>query len=164
MAKKITIINEPFYVNEHGETTSFVPKDIKTSRDAYGASLHMLFKHVADVHVTLLEILAEKYKLSVDEMLQTVQDDPRWKNIPVNPVIHGCTYVEPTITSEPNPHVEKKGRGRPKKVVTQQPVPIDETTLTVEESTANPITVLPSKKPKQPAIFAMLKKKKDAEN
>lgn len=168
--KNITVVNEPFYINEQGESKSFIPMEIKNYRNAYGASLHMLFKHVADVHLTLLEILAEKYKLSVDEMLQTVQDDPRWKDIQVNPVIHGCTYVEPTSSkdaqaSTPVPS-EKKARGRPKKVDTQPtivPAPIDETTLTVEESTANPITVIKPKKPKQPAIFAMLKKEKKAE-
>jgi hypothetical protein len=163
MAKRVTVVNEPFYVNQEGDSVSFVPKEIKTSRDAYGASLHMLFKHVADVHLTLLEILAEKYKLSVDEMLQTVQDDPRWKDIHVNPVINSCTYVEATHPLEPEskvtpPASEKKARGRPKKV---QEVPIDETTLAVEESTANPITVIKPKKQKQPSIFAMLKKEKE---
>jgi hypothetical protein len=33
----------------------------------------------------------------------------------------------------------------------------------VEESTANPITVIKPKKQKQPSIFAMLKKEKKAE-
>lgn len=167
MAKRVTVVNEPFYVNEEGNSVSFVPKEIKTSRDAYGASLHMLFKHVADIHLTLLEILAEKYKHSVDEMLQTVQDDPRWKDIHVNPVIHSCTYVDathPLETKVTPPPPEKKARGRPKKVVIEStivpPVPVDETTLTVEESTANPITVLKPKKQKQPSIFAMLKKEK----
>ncbi len=170
MAKRVTIVNEPFYVNQEGNSVSFVPKEIKTSRDAYGASLHMLFKHVADIHLTLLEILAEKYKLSIDEMLQTVQDDPRWKEIHVNPVINSCTYVDATHPLEPEtkitpPPSEKKARGRPKKVEAQPPtiVPIDETTLTVEESTANPITVIKPKKQKQPSIFAMLKKEKKAE-
>jgi hypothetical protein len=78
--------------------------------------------------------------------------------------------VEPTSSKEaqastPAPS-EKKARGRPKKVDTQPTIvsaPIDETTLTVEESTANPITVIKPKKPKQPAIFAILKKEKKAE-
>lgn len=167
MAKKnITITHEPFYVNQEGETVSFVPKEIKSYRDAYGASLHMLFKHVADIHLTLLEILADKYDIPVDDMLRTVQEDSRWKNIQVNPVINSCTYVEPqptepaqvqqpTETVTPAPP-EKKSRGRPKKVpITPQetPIPIDESALVVQESPVNPV-----EQPKKTySIFAKLK-------
>ena len=171
MAKKnITIVNEPFYVNEEGATVSFVPKEIKTYRDAYGASLHMLFKHVADIHLTLLDILADKYDIPVDDMLRTVQEDSRWKDIRVNPVINSCTYVdkqEPSIQETPNIPVpeptpttqppEKKSRGRPKKVpITPQetPTPADESALVVQESTTNPVE---QPKKKNYSIFAKLK-------
>ena len=167
--KKITITNEPFYVNEEGATVSFVPKEIKNYRDAYGASLHMLFKHVADIHLTLLEILADKYDISVDDMLRTVQEDSRWKDIQVNPVINSCTYVdkqEPPLqetsniqTPDPTPTTqppEKKSRGRPKKVsiVPQEtPTPADESALMVQESPVNPV-----EQPKKTySIFAKLK-------
>lgn len=72
-----------------GSTLSPLP--LNTSTDALRATLLMLFKHVADVHVTIVEILAEKMKLSPDEIHQVITNDPRWTAMLTTPLITDLT-------------------------------------------------------------------------
>ena len=67
------------------------PMPVKNSNDALRASLLMLFKHVADVHVTVVEIVAEKFNLNVEDIHQAIQEDPRWTDLLVNPLITDLT-------------------------------------------------------------------------
>ncbi len=92
--KSVKITNEPVFVTKDGVSESYIPREILTHRDAYSASLHMLFKHVADVHLLMVEIIAEKYKLDADEIIQTVQNDQRMKELPINPTLESLTYIE----------------------------------------------------------------------
>ena len=45
------------------------------ARDAYTESLKMILQHVADFHVMVVEIISEKYKIPVDEIMNTVTAD-----------------------------------------------------------------------------------------
>jgi hypothetical protein len=83
--------------------TSIPPIPITGASMAYTASLLMLFQHVADIHMSLLEIIEEKYGHSMDEMVSTVIQHPKWKNMQVNPVIHDLTMS--CIPSSPAPLV-----------------------------------------------------------
>jgi len=67
------------------------PLPIQTPKDALSATLLMLFKHVADVHVTIVEIIAEKYNLKVDEIHEAITSDPRWTEMLTNPLISDLT-------------------------------------------------------------------------
>ena len=64
---------------------------------AYAESLKMILQHVADFHLTVVEIISEKYNISVDEMMKAVTSDPRYANMAVNPEIH--RLVEPINTT-----------------------------------------------------------------
>lgn len=78
------------------------PLPLNTPTDALRATLLMLFKHVADVHVTIVEILAEKMKLSPDEIHQAITSDPRWTAMLTNPLITDLTQtVWEKATSKP---------------------------------------------------------------
>jgi len=70
------------------------PMPVKTTSDALRASLLMLFKHVADVHMTVVEIIAEKYHLDIEEIHNAVTVDPRWTEMLVNPIITNLTTTE----------------------------------------------------------------------
>ena len=62
--------------------------EIKDGRSAYAASLQMILKHVADFHITVVDIISEKYNIPVDEIMNTVTCDSRYTNMLVNPDIH----------------------------------------------------------------------------
>jgi len=61
---------------------------IKDGRSAYAASLQMILKHVADFHITVVDIISEKYNIPVDEIMNTVTSDSRYTNMLVSPDIH----------------------------------------------------------------------------
>jgi hypothetical protein len=92
--KRPRIVEEPVFIEKDGESQPYVPMEIKTARDAYAASLHMLFKHIADIHVTIVEIIAEKYKLDEEEIFKCIKTDPRYTNMDVDPKLHGMGYLK----------------------------------------------------------------------
>jgi hypothetical protein len=92
--QSVTIVNEPVIVTKDGKTETYVPKEIVGHREAYAASLHLLFKHIADFHVLMIEILAEKYDIPADDMIRVCHEDTRFQNMVVNPTIHAMQYFD----------------------------------------------------------------------
>jgi hypothetical protein len=97
-SKKMKFVSEPIQMISEDDVKPYVPLNIKGPKEAYVASLHMLFNHVAEFHVTMIEILSEKYKIPVQEMLETVTKDPRYKSSISEPIVNTMGYVE-TITT-----------------------------------------------------------------
>ncbi len=87
-----TVSSEPVFIQSDGTQEKYIPGEIVTHRDAYAASLHLLFKHVADFHILMVDILAEKYNLDAYEIVKTVQNDERFQNMVTNPVISSLEY------------------------------------------------------------------------
>jgi hypothetical protein len=81
------VMKEPAYILENGTPVPYVPLEVKTARDAYAASLHVLFKHVADFHLCIVRTFSTKYGIPEDEILQTIQDSEEFKNMKVDPVL-----------------------------------------------------------------------------
>jgi hypothetical protein len=92
LIKSVKYSGEPVFVNEDGSVTPYIPKDIVGHRSAYAACLHLVFQHTADVHITMLEILAEKCGFDVDDMINTITNEPRFKDMIVNPTLHSLGY------------------------------------------------------------------------
>lgn len=88
------ISNEPVYMYEDGKTVPYIPGHIKTARDGYAASLHLLFKHVADFHITVIDLLAEKYNFKAEEAINSLHEDPRFRDMIVHPTIHTLGYFK----------------------------------------------------------------------
>jgi len=109
--KPVTFVQETVTL---ADGSTFVPMDVKTNNDALRASLLMLFKHVADVHITLVEIVAEKFHLKVDDIMNAVTDDPRWQTMLVDPLI---TDLTATATKNSVPPKKKK----PEIVIADEP-------------------------------------------
>lgn len=72
----------------------YEPHEIKDVSSARAASLHLLFSHVADFHKVVVKIIAEKYGIKEDDIYESIVNHPDYKNMMVNPVIHGLSYVE----------------------------------------------------------------------
>jgi hypothetical protein len=72
-------INEPVVeFDESGNCVPFIPIHITNGRQAYAASLNIIFKHIAEFHVTVLGIIAEKHGLDINEILEEVHRDNRY--------------------------------------------------------------------------------------
>ena len=77
-------MGEPSYK----QTMPYVPIEVKTHRDAYAATLHVLFKHIADFHLCVVQTISKKYGIPEDEIIQTIQESPEFKNMEVDPALH----------------------------------------------------------------------------
>jgi len=102
--KNVTLVKEAVTL---ADGAAFSPMPVKTSSDVLRASLLTLFKHVADIHVTVVEIIAEKFGHSVEELHEAITQDPRWEKMLVDPVVADLTETAQT-NSTPPPKSNKK--------------------------------------------------------
>jgi hypothetical protein len=91
MKNKIEIVSEAVETVEG----AYVPHRIDNAADAYRASLHMVLKHTADVFLTIVDIMAEKYSISQDEIVNTITKHPKYTSTFVNPILHDLGYLNP---------------------------------------------------------------------
>jgi hypothetical protein len=80
-------MQEPAYVMKDGTSVPYIPVTITTGRDAYAASLHALFKHVADFHICIVRTFSVKYGIPEDDILKTIHESEEFKNMQVDPAI-----------------------------------------------------------------------------
>lgn len=92
---------EPAYILHDGKKVPYVPIEIKTHRDAYAATLHVLFKHVADFHICIVKAFSKKYGIPEDDILQTIQESEEFKNMHVDPVLDPLGYLAQAPVQEP---------------------------------------------------------------
>ena len=67
--------------------------EIRDGRAAYAASLQMIFRHVADFHMTVVDVISEKYNIPVDDIMNAVTSDSRYKNMVVDKDLHRLSSV-----------------------------------------------------------------------
>jgi hypothetical protein len=91
--KQVKLVQEAVTL---ADGASFTPMEVKTSSDVLRASLLTLFKHVADIHVTVVEIIADKFGHSVEDLHAAITEDPRWQQMLVDPVIADLTKTAET--------------------------------------------------------------------
>lgn len=100
----------------------YTPVEIKNPSLAMNACLHLFMSHSVDFFAIMLDIIADKYGLSKDEMVETVIQDPRIKNMSVNPIIHSLGYFEQEdlekIFAKMNVKAEEEPPPPPKKIIT----------------------------------------------
>ena len=72
-----------------------IPVDIQIQdgRSAYALSLQMIFRHVADFHMTVVDVISEKYNIPVDDIMNAVTSDSRYKNMVVDKDLHRLSSV-----------------------------------------------------------------------
>lgn len=86
--KPVTLVSEPVVM---AGGAGFTPLEVKSSSDLLRASLLTLFKHVADIHITVVEVIAEKFDLSVEDIHNAITEDPRWQKMLADPLISDLT-------------------------------------------------------------------------
>lgn len=91
--------------------STFVPMPVNNKSDILKASLLVLFKHVADIHYNVVEIIADKFGHSVEELHAAIVEDPRWQQMLVDPVV-----TDLTATAKANSVPSLKPQ-KPKKVI-----------------------------------------------
>jgi hypothetical protein len=111
--KRARYTEEPVFLNTGGGEEPYIPVNITSARAAYAASLHLLFKHVADFHILMVDIIAEKYKLDTAEIIHVCHEDKRFQQMVVAPTIHSLGYFNQEDLSA-------------KREVEQQPDPVDQ--------------------------------------
>jgi hypothetical protein len=111
--------------------------EIKDGRSAYALSLKMIFQHVADFHMTVVDIISEKYNIPVDEIINTVTSHSAYKNMVVDKDIHHFSTVvgvgsmnetekkkdETLLKPKTKPSIVKKIDGEKKIKIRIKPVP-----------------------------------------
>jgi hypothetical protein len=97
--------SEPAYISDNGKRVPYIPKEITTHREAYAATLHVLFKHVADFHICIVKAFSNKYGIPEDDIMQTIQESDEFKNMAVDPVLNhsdSLGYLTPVeLAAEP---------------------------------------------------------------
>ena len=91
--------SEPVFIEKDGQTIPYIPIEIKNGRDAYAASLHMLLNHFAQFHITIVEIISDKYHIPVEEIMNTIKSDDRYVNMSVCPNIHELSKAQSPSSS-----------------------------------------------------------------
>ena len=101
--------SEPVFIEKDGQTIPYIPIEIKNGRDAYAASLHMLFHHFAQFHIAIVDIISDKYKIPVEEIMNTIKSDDRYTNMSVCPSIHELSKA-PSSSSSVDVNLETQYR------------------------------------------------------
>ena len=91
----VKFTNEPVVeVDDEGNHVPFIPVQIQENRQAYAASLNIIFKHVAEFHLVVLTVIAEKYNLNVGEILDEIHKDERYSRM--NGIINTLGVLDET--------------------------------------------------------------------
>jgi hypothetical protein len=95
MSLKVTVVGGECYVrtsNLDMSATPYVAYKIKSAHHAVAASLHIMLKHMADMHSLMFDVISEKYKIPYDDIVEALNDDPRVQKMMVEPTIHSLNY------------------------------------------------------------------------
>lgn len=63
--------------------------DIKSALVGY---IKLTFAHIADFQTLVVKIIADKYKIPIDELLEVIQTHPDYMNMNVEPMIDSLGY------------------------------------------------------------------------
>ena len=95
MSRKVAVVGGECYVrtsNLDMSATPYVAYKIKSAHHAVAASLHIMLKHMADMHSLMFDVISEKYKIPYDDIVEALNDDPRVQKMMVEPTIHSLNY------------------------------------------------------------------------
>jgi hypothetical protein len=133
-------MQEPAYILKNGQSVSYIPIEVKTARDAYAASLHVLFKHVADFHICIVKTFSAKYGIPEDDILKTIQESEEFKNMQVDPVLdmgmQSLGYLDEVPVKEVPVTTTDVPKITPSVTKTKTPPPVVESHVNLEETPA----------------------------
>lgn len=158
---------EPAYILHNGQSMPYIPKEITDHRTAYAATLHVLFKHVADFHICIVKVFSKKYGIPEDDIMQTIQESDEFKNMAVDPVLDPSDALGYLRHEDAHPLIATVHGPEMKKIVKKkqpsQPVVVEPVVAPVVE----PIDVEPVVAPvvvNEPVKKKIIRKKVAPEN
>jgi hypothetical protein len=86
--KEVSLVQETTIL---ADGSTLQPLPVKNSSDVLRASLLMLFKHVSDIHVSVVEIISDKFNIPIEDLHKAITEDPRWNEMFVHPLITDLT-------------------------------------------------------------------------
>lgn len=147
---------EPAYILHNGQSVPYIPKEITDHRTAYAATLHVLFKHVADFHICIVKVFSKKYGIPEDDIMQTIQESDEFKNMAVDPVLDPSDALGYLRHEDAHPQTETETE-------TETITATSTTTTTATGSTTVPTTatvhvpdmkkIVKKKQPAQPVVI-----------
>ncbi len=110
--KPITLVQEPCIL---ADGSTLKPLQVKNSSDVLRTSLLMLFKHISDIHVTVVEVISEKFGIPIEDIHKAITEDPRWEEMFVHPLITDLTATieENKLPAVPPSKTETKTAKKP---------------------------------------------------
>jgi hypothetical protein len=98
-AKRLKVVAAAEKVNmATGEP--YVAEPVRDGKTAMRACLHMVLKHTADMFISIVDIVAEKYEIDKDEIVEVIRQHPRFKEMDVDPVMLDLGYIlDPAASS-----------------------------------------------------------------
>ena len=145
--KSSTSMSEPAYILHNGQSVPYIPKEITDHRTAYAATLHVLFKHVADFHICIVKVFSKKYGIPEDEIMQTIQESDEFKNMAVDPVLDPSDALGYLRHEDAHPQTETETETITATTTTTATVP-NTTTVHVPEMKK----IVKKKQPSQPVV------------
>jgi hypothetical protein len=103
--------------------------EIQDGRSAYALSLQMIFRHVADFHMTVVDVISEKYNIPVDDIMNAVTSDSRYKNMVVDKDLHRLSSDVDVDLGVRNESEQKKEEKEQQEQETQLPKPSPKPTI-----------------------------------
>lgn len=73
--------NEPVYITRDGTRIPYLPETVVTARDAYSATLHVMFRHLSDFHLCVVSTISKKYGIPEDEIMNTIHESEEFKKL-----------------------------------------------------------------------------------
>ena len=73
--------NEPVYITRDGTRIPYLPETIVNARDAYSATLHVIFRHLSDFHLCVVSTISKKYGIPEDEIMNTIHESEEFKKL-----------------------------------------------------------------------------------
>jgi hypothetical protein len=92
-AKKITV--QGTAGTRHAEYNPISDSYLRANPNAVlTALIHGINAHCADMLITMLDIMADKYGHSTNDLIDTVKGDERWKAVSEHPVLNSLGYFD----------------------------------------------------------------------
>ena len=141
--------NEPVYITRDGTRISYLPENIVTARDAYAATLHVMFRHLADFHLCVVSTMSKKYGIPEDEIMTTIHESEEFKKLTPDAAITDIYGNDTTaMTDTPVSTGSVREKKTPKKLVLKKKLEPDDMAALEPEPESEPAKDL-KKKPRQ---------------
>jgi hypothetical protein len=111
----ITVVNNP-----PANYVPYSPRNIKQHNNiAFKAAMEVLFAHTADVFSCIVDIIADKYELDANQIIETVINHPKYTSLSVHPVINSLSYftVDDAVSAACEPAVSAATVSEPVKKI-----------------------------------------------